>query len=231
MAEIRLLIPDENLRAALQEQPALAALGSITEAASAEAAFAGDAVLIADEGACDKKFWKLLGAANAGAKKKRVFILGSYPEGEKGGEKNGEGEGAEIFPKPFRLGHLIARLQFYLNASVRRKSADADFGAYRFEAHNRQLVAKESGEAVRLTEKETALLDYLAQSEQPVSREELLASIWGYDARIDTHTLETHIYRLRRKLGANGGTEGGPNGGADFLINTEGGYALRREPA
>lgn len=105
----------------------------------------------------------------------------------------------EFFAKPFRLGHLLARLRFYYEAAPRLRAAVVTIGAYRLEAQQRSLVGGPA--VIRLTEKETALLAYLAQSAVPVGRDELLASVWGYDARIDTHTLETHIYQLRRKIG------------------------------
>jgi DNA-binding response OmpR family regulator len=94
-------------------------------------------------------------------------------------------------------------------------------GVYRLEPQNRQMIQTENGTVIRLTEKETALLDYLAQSTAPVTREELLAAIWGYDGRIDTHTLETHIYQLRRKLDPE-------EKGDDLLVNEGGSYRLKR---
>ena len=78
------------------------------------------------------------------------------------------------------------------------------FGSYRLEPSLRHIVIETDGTVIRLTEKETHLLEYLGRNKQPVAREELLAAIWGYDARIDTHTLETHIYHLRRKLDPEG---------------------------
>jgi len=74
---------------------------------------------------------------------------------------------------------------------------------------------------IRLTEKETAILEYLGHSTDPVTREELLGAIWGYDARIDTHTLETHIYQLRRKLDPEAK-------GLDLLVNEQSAYRLNR---
>lgn len=59
----------------------------------------------------------------------------------------------------------------------------------------------ESGSRIRLTEKETAILRYLYRAGQvPVPREILLQEVWGYNSGVTTHTLETHIYRLRQKI-------------------------------
>ena len=74
---------------------------------------------------------------------------------------------------------------------------------------------------MRLTEKETSILKYLYRAGgQPVAREELLAEVWGYNAGVTSHTLETHIYRLRQKVQP-------PEAGASAILVTDtGGYRL-----
>jgi DNA-binding response OmpR family regulator len=73
---------------------------------------------------------------------------------------------------------------------------------------------------VRLTDKETAILRYLYRAGQkPVSREILLQEVWGYNSGVTTHTLETHIYRLRQKI------ERDPANAA-LLVTEAGGYKL-----
>ncbi len=170
----------------------------------------GDAsTIILDDAAADKKNLKIFQETESG--KTRVFLLG-------------EGDAAwkdmisvEFFPKPLRLGHLVSRLSFYIGNTLAARGDAFATGAGGFEPQNRQIVSIEKN-AVRLTEKETALLDYLAQSAVPVGREELLAAVWGHDGRIETHTLETHIYQLRRKLDADGA----------LLANEGGAYFLKR---
>lgn len=103
----------------------------------------------------------------------------------------------ELFPLPLRLGHVLARLQFYQQAQQRR-SVTYELGRWRFAPRARQVTADTV--TVRLTDKESALLEQLCQTREPVHRDELLATLWGYDGSIDTHTLETHIYRLRQRL-------------------------------
>ncbi|MBV8059911.1 MAG: winged helix-turn-helix domain-containing protein [Alphaproteobacteria bacterium] len=105
----------------------------------------------------------------------------------------------ENFAKPVRLGHLTGRVVFYLETAPRLRANPIWIGPYQLQPALRQLL-RDAGDPIRLTEKETAILEYLAQSKDPVPREDLLAAIWGYDGRIDTHTLETHLYQLRRKL-------------------------------
>jgi len=200
---IHLLIPDTALREAVIEQLTIANLGTVQDGLGAEDAPDSQAIIV-DEGACDAKTIKKLQAI----KKERAFILllGTVPDALD------ENLIAEIFPKPLRLGHLVARLRFYLEVAPRLRSAPIAIGAYRLEPQQRHLIQGDT--VIRLTEKETALLEYLAQSTAPASREELLAAVWGYDPRIDTHTLETHIYQLRRKLAA------------DVIVNEDGLYRL-----
>jgi DNA-binding response OmpR family regulator len=97
--------------------------------------------------------------------------------------------------KPVRLSQVVATLED-LSRQARSRLA---IGPWRFEAQAR-LLERADGTRIRLTDKETAILAYLAAAEGPVPRDRLLRAVWGYTAAISTHTLETHIYRLRRKI-------------------------------
>lgn len=126
----------------------------------------------------------------------------------------------ELFTRPLRLGYFLTRLQFYQR--VLNQAPDVVFALkeWRFAPRQRTLTRTGTNENIKLTEKESGLLEYLCAAETPVPREELLAAIWGYDVTIDTHTLETHIYRLRRKLMP-------PDmDGEDVFVTTGGGYAI-----
>lgn len=106
----------------------------------------------------------------------------------------------EIFTRPLRLGYFLARLHFYQRILAQSPNIALDLGPWVFSPRARTLCARDGSETHRLTEKESALLEFLCTTPKAVPRDELLAEVWGYDAQIDTHTLETHIYRLRRKL-------------------------------
>jgi DNA-binding response OmpR family regulator len=117
--------------------------------------------------------------------------------------------------KPFRLAVLQARIRAQLRSHEHSEGAVFRLGPYEFRPAAKMLVDA-SGRKVRLTEKETNILKYLYRAgEKPVPRDELLAEVWGYNAGVTTHTLETHVYRLRQKI------ESDPSGGR--LILTEGG--------
>jgi DNA-binding response OmpR family regulator len=102
--------------------------------------------------------------------------------------------------KPFRFAVLLARIRAQLRQHEASEDAVFNIGPYTFRPSSKLLV-NPKGNKVRLTEKETAILRYLYRAGQrPVSREVLLQEVWGYNSGVTTHTLETHIYRLRQKI-------------------------------
>jgi DNA-binding response OmpR family regulator len=123
--------------------------------------------------------------------------------------------------KPFRLSVLMARLRAQLRQFELSDDVTFQIGPYSFKPAAKMLIA-DSGRRIHLTEKETAILKYLYRiGDKPAAREVLLDEVWGYNAGVTTHTLETHIYRLRQKIE--------PRGGEPTLLVTEpGGYRLVR---
>ncbi len=122
--------------------------------------------------------------------------------------------------KPFRFAVLLARIRAHLRSHEQSEDAVFKIGPYEFRPAAKVLVDSR-GKKVRLTEKETNILKYLYRSgSKPVTREELLAEVWGYNAGVTTHTLETHVYRLRQKIE--------PDPASTRLLLTEaGGYRLQ----
>lgn len=121
--------------------------------------------------------------------------------------------------KPFRLGVLLARIRAQLRQHEQSEDAVFTIGPYTFKPAAK-LLLDSNGSKIRLTEKETSILKYLYRaSERVVTRDVLLHEVWGYNAGVTTHTLETHIYRLRQKI------EKDPSQ-AELLITETGGYKL-----
>jgi DNA-binding response OmpR family regulator len=103
--------------------------------------------------------------------------------------------------KPFRTNELVARIRAQLREFESSEDATFPVGPYVFRPSKRQLQDSATGRRVRLTEKETAILRLLYRSgARPVERRIIMQEVWGYDIFVATHTLETHIYRLRQKL-------------------------------
>jgi DNA-binding response OmpR family regulator len=122
--------------------------------------------------------------------------------------------------KPFRLSVLLARLRAHLRQSEHSDDAELTIGPYTFRPGAKLLVDPGGRKKVRLTEKETAILKYLYRArDRVIGRGTLLGEVWGYNAGVTTHTLETHVYRLRQKI------ERDPTR-AEILVTESGGYRL-----
>jgi DNA-binding response OmpR family regulator len=122
--------------------------------------------------------------------------------------------------KPFRLSVLLARLRANLRQSEHSDDVEFAIGPYTFRPSAKLLTDPRGGRKVRLTEKETAILKYLHRAgDQAIARDVLLGEVWGYNAAVTTHTLETHVYRLRQKI------ERDP-AHAEILVTETGGYRL-----
>ena len=122
--------------------------------------------------------------------------------------------------KPFKFPILLARINIQLR--MYEKSYDSAFtlGPYTFHPAMKILKTHDNNE-IQLTEKETDILKFLYHTvEDVVPRDILLHEVWGYNNSVTTHTLETHIYRLRQKIERNPGA-------AELLVTETGGYRLK----
>jgi len=121
--------------------------------------------------------------------------------------------------KPFKFPVLLARIRAQLRTHEASEDAIFQLGPYTFKPAQKLLLTEDQ-KKVRLTEKETNILKYLYRaSDGVVARDVLLHEVWGYNAGVTTHTLETHIYRLRQKI------EPDPSN-ARLLVTESGGYRL-----
>ena len=121
--------------------------------------------------------------------------------------------------KPFKFNVLLAHIRAQLRSHEQSEDAVFRIGPYEFRPATKVLLDAKA-KKIRLTDKETNILKYLYRAGgKVVSREELLTEVWGYNAGVTTHTLETHVYRLRQKI------EPDPTG-PKILITEAGGYRL-----
>ena len=126
----------------------------------------------------------------------------------------------DYITKPFRLGVLLARLRAHIRQHERSDDAVFNIGPYSFQPGAKLLLETETNKTVRLTDKEAAILKYLYRTGgKVIGRDVLLDEVWGYNAGVTTHTLETHVYRLRQKI------EEDPSN-ARILLTEPGGYRL-----
>jgi DNA-binding response OmpR family regulator len=125
----------------------------------------------------------------------------------------------DYLTKPARANVVLARLRAHLRQYERCEAASIPIGRFLLRVGDKVLLDSATNTEIRLTARETDLLKYLHRAgDRPVSQSQLLADVWGYHAGVDTHTVQTHVHRLRRKIGDRGGTR---------LIVTDGrGYRL-----
>ncbi len=121
--------------------------------------------------------------------------------------------------KPFRLNVLLARLRAHLRQSEFNDDVVLTIGPYTFRPSAKLMTDTSGRKKVRLTEKEAAILKFLYRAGRVIGRDTLLGEVWGYNAGVTTHTLETHVYRLRQKI------ERDPTH-AEILVTEPGGYRL-----
>lgn len=129
----------------------------------------------------------------------------------------------DYISKPFRANELLARLRTQLRLFESSEEAVLSVGPYTFRPSRKLLQDEAKSRRIRLTDKEAAILKFLYRSDsRPVDRQMLLHEVWGYNPAVTTHTLETHIYRLRQKIEANPANP-------SLLVTEHGGYRLNPE--
>jgi len=126
----------------------------------------------------------------------------------------------DYITKPFRFVVLLAKMRDHIRQYEHSDYAIMTIGPYVFQPSVHLLVKKNTNKRVQLTDKETAILNYLYRvGDKVVGRDVLLDEVWGYNSEVTTHTLETHIYRLRQKI------EEDPSN-TQILMTEPGGYRL-----
>ena len=222
---ILIIDDDADLRQALVEQfdlePGFAGAGAGTAAEGfTQAEEVKPAIIVLDVSLPDMDgFEACRKLRDQGVKAPIIMLTGAAQEEEH--QVQGLDAGANDYVlKPFKFSVLLARIRAHLRSHEASEDAVYRIGPYEFRPAMRVLVDA-AQKKVRLTDKETSILRYLYRSgEKPVGREELLREVWGYNSNVTTHTLETHIYRLRQKIE--------PDAQSPKLLITEtGGYRLQ----
>ena len=227
MSQVRKILitdDDDELRGALMEQLALHPEFEARAAASAGAALEAVAAdrpptsLIMDIGLPDRDGRDAVRELRQNGFSNPVIMLTGH-DSEADTILGLDAGANDYVTKPFRFAVLLARIRAHLRQHETTDDARFQIGDYVFQPGAKHLVT-DKGNKLRLTEKETAILRYLYRAGQTVvTREVLLREVWGYNANVTTHTLETHIYRLRQKI------ERDPTK-SQMLITEAGGYKL-----
>ncbi|MBV2186471.1 MAG: response regulator transcription factor [Rhizobium sp.] len=219
-----LLVDDDNdLRETLVEQLSLHEEFTLTEADTAakglQAARSGQVdLLIMDVGLPDMDGREAVKLLRKGGFKAPVIMLTGH-DTDSDTILGLEAGANDYVTKPFRFAVLLARIRAQLRQHEQSEDATFGVGPYLFKP-SQKLLTTEDGKKIRLTEKEAAIIRYLYRAGQKVvTRDVLLEEVWGYNSGVTTHTLETHVYRLRQKI------ERDPSN-AEILVTENGGYKI-----
>jgi DNA-binding response OmpR family regulator len=219
-----LLVEDEaDLREALVEQLSLFDEFEISEASSATEAIKickdeNIDLLIFDVGLPDMDGREAVKILRKNSFKAPVIML-TGQDSDSDTILGLEAGANDYVTKPFKFAVLLARIRAQLRQYEQSESATFVIGPYTFKPAAKMMIDEDESK-IRLTEKETNILKYLYRSgEKVVTRDILLHEVWGYNSGVTTHTLETHIYRLRQKI------ERDPSN-AELLVTEQGGYKL-----
>lgn len=124
--------------------------------------------------------------------------------------------------KPLVLNDFINKLRSFINLAFNSNDGVLKFNKYCLHPLNKEIVNLRNKETVKLTEKEVAIIQYLYKiKDRIVTKTELLQQVWGYSPEVTTHTIETHIYRLRQKVEHD-------DISAQLFVTEDGGYILKR---
>ena len=221
--KILLVDDDEDLRGSLKEQLAMHDEFDVSEANTASKVVESvkenhQDLVVFDVGLPDmdgREAVRLL--RKSGYKNPIIMLTGNDSDAD---QVLGLDAGANDYvTKPFKFAVLLARIRAQLRQHEQSEDAIFNIGPYSFKPASKLLV-DDKNTKIRLTEKETSILKFLYRSgDSVVSRDVLLHEVWGYNAAVTTHTLETHIYRLRQKI------EKDPSN-AEILVTESGGYKL-----
>ncbi|SLN15776.1 Transcriptional regulatory protein YycF [Roseovarius litorisediminis] len=223
LKKILLVDDEEDLREALSEQLVMTEDFDVFEAGSGAEAMAKAKdgfydLVILDVGLPDTDGRELCRLMRKQGIKAPIMMLTGH-DGDADTILGLDAGANDYVSKPFKFPVLLARIRAQLRQHEQSEDAVFQLGPYTFKPAMKMLV-DENDRKIRLTEKETNILKFLYRStEGVVQRDVLLHEVWGYNAGVTTHTLETHIYRLRQKI------EPDP-GNARLLVTEAGGYRL-----
>tara|TARA_Y100000768_G_scaffold275819_1_gene211378 strand:- start:107 stop:670 length:564 start_codon:yes stop_codon:yes gene_type:complete len=119
---------------------------------------------------------------------------------------------------PLKISKIIETINVNFLKNRFIQQSEIDLGSYKLNLNSRKIFNNKN--ELSLTEKESDIILFLKNSEKPVSIDELQTKVWGHSSKLDTHTVETHIYRLRKKISSKFKDD-------DFIHSTKSGYSIK----
>ena len=118
---------------------------------------------------------------------------------------------------PSSLKEINAAVENVAAKKIFSKNSSIEIKKYLLNKNEKKLLNQDK--EIILTEKEIQLLELFLNNKKPISKNKILSSVWNYSSDADTHTVETHIYRLRKKINEKFSDD-------NFIVNTKDGYSL-----
>ena len=126
-----------------------------------------------------------------------------------------------IIQKPFLLSKFLDTIKASINIFENSDEGNLEFNKYVLYPSRKEILNKRDKSTTKLTEKEVSVIKYLYKNAgKIVSKNDLMQEVWEYSADVATHTVETHIYRLRQKVEQD-------NLDNQIIITSDGGYQLK----
>ena len=118
---------------------------------------------------------------------------------------------------PLKIKNILQLINITFLKKNFKKQSEIKIGSYILNLNSREITSE--NKKIFLTERESNLIIFLKNSSYPINISELQNKVWGYSSSLETHTVETHIYRLRKKIKDTFGDE-------QFIISTQNGYTI-----
>lgn len=136
-------------------------------------------------------------------------------------EDNVESKVQKTILKPFVLSRFFDALKSSINIFENSDEGNIEFNQYILYPSRKEIFNQRDETTTKLTEREVSMIKYLYKNaDRTVSKNDLMQEVWEYSAEVATHTVETHIYRLRQKIEQD-------NSDNQIIITSEGGYQLK----
>ena len=121
---------------------------------------------------------------------------------------------------PIKLSYLIEKINIEFHKLHFNEKSKIEIGKYLLDLNSRELTIRNRNRVLKLTEKETNMIVYLFKSKNGAGIEKLQSHVWGHHSKLETHTVETHIYRLRKKISETFNDE-------RFIVSNKNGYQIK----
>ncbi len=121
---------------------------------------------------------------------------------------------------PIEITKLIESINIKFLKNIYNQQSDINLGSYKLNLNSRRINC--NGNSLNLTEREADIIVFLSKAKKPVKISKLQTEVWGHNSKLETHTVETHIYRLRTKISKQFKDD-------NFILSSKQGYIISKQ--